>query len=148
MTSSIIMNNITDEIKSRLSSKIKTRSLLAGVTVEELERILSKMNEILAEKQAERQRQEENRLAKKESIDEIKKIIEERGLSLEDFDLLDQHSRPRRTTQKFVFAFENSAGEIENWTGSTVGRLPTAFQSYLERTGKKRNECVVEKLND
>ena len=81
--------NVFEEIQHRLSSKTRIRSLFKDVHVEDLERIISRMNDVLAEKLEVRDKEEEKRQAKLESIEAIKQIMNDRGVSLDDLGALE-----------------------------------------------------------
>ena len=137
--------NIFDELLHRLSSKTRIRQLFKGASKHDLERILSRMNDVLEEKQSARQQEEDQRKEKQESIEAIKQIMADRGVSMGDLNINDElPSKRRRNIQKYAFEYETGDGDKAVWTGATTGRLPRDFQSYLERTGKKRMDCVVE----
>ena len=136
--------NIFDEIQHRLSSKTRIRSLFKDVHVEDLERIIGRMNDVLAEKEEARNEEDEKRKAKQESIEAIKQIMADKGVSVEDLDGLDLAApKRRRNVQKFIFEYQTEAGDNIQWHGSTTGRLPKDFQAYLERTGKQRLDCAI-----
>ncbi len=142
--------NIFEEIQHRLSSKTRIRSLFKDIHVEDLERIITRMNDVLEEKKQDREKDEEKRKVKLDSIDAIKKIMADRGVSMDDLGGLELDAAPkrRRNIQKYVFEYKTEAGDAVRWQGATTGRLPGNFQSYLERTGKKRLDCAVEELSD
>jgi DNA-binding protein H-NS len=140
--------NVFEEIHHRLSSKTRIRSLFKDVHVEDLERIISRMNDVLSEKIESRNKDDEKRKAKLESIEAIKQIMADRGVSVEDLDILEEAApKRRRNVQKFTFEFQTEAGDSVQWDGSTTGRLPRDFQAYLDRTGKKRLDCVIKDNN-
>ena len=137
--------NVFEEIHHRLSSKTRIRSLFKDVHVEDLERIISRMQDVVQEKVEARNKVDEERQAKMESIEAVKKIMAERGISMGDLDNLEVVApKRRRNVQKFTFEFQTESGDTVQWDGSTTGRLPRDFQAYLDRTGKKRLDCVVE----
>lgn len=137
--------NVFEEIQHRLSSKTRIRSLFKDVHVEDLERIISRMNDVLDEKLQVRDKEEEKRQAKLESIEAIKQIMNDRGVSLDDLGSLEQEApKKRRNIQKYTFEYQTEAGDTVQWKGATTGRLPRDFQAYLDRTGKKRLDCVAE----
>ncbi|MGI9274867.1 MAG: hypothetical protein ACR2PT_08475 [Endozoicomonas sp.] len=138
--------NVFEEIQHRLSSKTRIRSLFKDVHAEDLERIISRMNDVLAEKLEARERDDEKRKAKLESIDAIKQIMADRGVSLNDLGELEEAvgTKRRRNIQKYTFEYQTEAGDTIQWDGATTGRLPRDFQAYLDRTGKKRLDCVIE----
>ena len=137
--------NVFEEIQHRLSSKTRIRSLFKDVHVEDLERIISRMNDVLTEKQNARDKEDEKRQAKLESIEAIKQIMSDRGVSLDDLGALEVEApKKRRNIQKYTFEYQTEAGDTIQWEGATTGRLPRDFQAYLDKTGKKRLDCVAE----
>ena len=145
--------NVFEEVQHRLSSKTRIRSLFKDVHVEDLERIISRMNDVLAEKQEVRQKAEAERQAKFDQIENIKKIMAESGVSMDDLgglelDASNFKKKRRRNVQKYNFEYQTEAGDTIQWQGATTGRLPRDFQAYLERTGKKRLECALEEITD
>ena len=137
--------NVFEEIQHRLSSKTRIRSLFKDVHVEDLERIIARMNDVLTEKQEARDKEDQKRQAKLESIEAIKKIMSDRGVSLDDLGALEiEAHKKRRNIQKYTFEYKTESGDKVQWEGATTGRLPRDFQAYLERTGKKRLDCVAE----
>lgn len=145
--------NIFEEVLHRLSSKTRIRSLFKDVHAEDLERIISRLHDVLSEKQEARAKDEEKRKKKQESIEAIKQIMADRGVSMNDLGLgnleLDETvQKRRRNIQKYTFEYENEAGERVKWEGATTGRLPRDFQAYLERTGKKRLDCALEQIEE
>ncbi len=76
----------------------------------------------------------------------IQKEMAELGVTISDLDGVSntgKGSKRRRTVAKHTFQYENAAGKAVQWEGSTTGRLPKDFQEYLEKTQKKRAECIV-----
>lgn len=145
--------NVFEEVLHRLSSKTRIRSLFKDVHAEDLERIITRMNDVLTEKQEVRQMEEARRQAKLDQIESIKKMMAESGVSMDDLgglelDVANHKKRRRRNVQKFTFEYQTETGDTVQWQGATTGRLPRDFQAYLERTGKKRLECALEELTD
>lgn len=139
--------NIFEEIQHRLSSKTRIRSLFKDVHVEDLERIISRMQDVCEEKQQAREKDEAKRKAKQESIEAIKQIMADRGVSMDDLGLEGEEApKRRRNVQKYNFEYQTEAGDTVQWQGATTGRLPRDFQAYLERTGKKRLDCALEEI--
>ena len=144
--------NIFDEVLHRLSSKTRMRALFKDVHAEDLERVIFRMNDVLTEKQEFRAKEEEQRQQKQESIEAIKQMMDEHGVTLSDLggsdiELGDAPKR-RRNIQKYTFEYETEAGDLIKWKGATTGRLPRDFQAYLERTGKKRLDCALGEIEE
>ncbi|WP_330924332.1 H-NS family nucleoid-associated regulatory protein [Candidatus Sororendozoicomonas aggregata] len=141
--------NTFEELLERLSSKTRIRQLFKDTQNPELEKILSRMKDVLSEKQKERDLEEKQRQAKNDSIEAIKQIMADSGVSMGDLNLGDNLSdKRRRKIQKYTFEYQTTSGDTTTWQGATTGRLPQEFQFYLERTGKKRMDCVIESTDD
>lgn len=145
--------NIIDELHHRLSSKTRIRSLFKDVDVHDLEKILGRLNDVHAEKLLVRQVEEEQRQKKHDKIKAIQKEMASLGLKLSDLDDLEEAGKngkagsvgkKRRNVSKHTFEYETASGDSIKWFGSTTGRLPKGFQDYLERTGKKRIDCIAD----
>lgn len=145
--------NIFEEVLHRLSSKTRARQLFKDVHAEDLERMIARLQDVLNEKQEARAKDEEKRKQKLENIEAIRQFMVDRGVSINDLGLstLEQDEvapKRRRNVQKYMFEYQNESGELLKWEGATTGRLPRDFQTYLERTGKKRLECVLEAIQE
>lgn len=140
--------NTYEEILSRLSSKTRTRSLLNGVELSIMSRIIANMNEVLQEKRNKKEMEKQKRQAKIAIITHLKKTLQDNGLSLSDLrdmDLANNTTDKKAAAQKekYTFQYENLSGDVIFWYGSASGRLPRAFQEYLNRTGRKRMDCII-----
>ena len=136
--------NIFEEIMHRLSSKTRIRSLFKDVHLEDLERIIERLQSITEEKRAAYEAEQAKNKEKEESIEQIRQMLEAKGLSLSDLGVAeDEQPKKRRNVSKYTFEYVTKAGDTVQWFGSTTGRLPKDFQAYLDETGKKRLDCVV-----
>ncbi len=139
--------NIFDELHHRLGSKTRIRSLFKDASVSELEKIIARIKDVQKEKLKSKKEADELRQLKMNSIQEIKKELEARGLTLSDLDEPEEagsDSKRRRNVSKHTFEYQTVSGDTVKWHGSTTGRLPKDFQDYLDRTGKKRAECIAD----
>ncbi|MCK5894278.1 MAG: H-NS histone family protein [Endozoicomonadaceae bacterium] len=140
--------NIFDEIQQRLASKTRIRALFKDIHIEDVERIISRLQGILVEKRDAIAENVAKRQAKLDDINEVHRILAERGLSLVDLDPSEEKgvtAKKRRNIQRFTFQYTTNSGDTITWHGSTTGRLPKDFQTYLDLTGKKRLDCVIQK---
>ncbi|WP_281645763.1 H-NS histone family protein [Parendozoicomonas sp. Alg238-R29] len=141
--------NMFEEIMHRLSSKTRMRGLFKDVHFEDLERIIDRMNGLLDEKRAAYEADQAKNKQKEESIEQIRKMLEEKGLSLSDLGGSEEAApKKRRNVSKYTFEYVTKAGDTVQWYGSTTGRLPKDFQAYLDETGKKRLDCVVDQESE
>ena len=137
---------LLDEIHHRLGSKSRIRSLFKDISVHELEKMLDRLKDVHKEKLQSRIKEDARRQKKMDDIAAIQKEMAELGVTLSDLDSIGDSgkgTKRRRVVTKHVFQYENAAGETVEWEGSTTGRLPKEFQEYLEKTKKKRAECIV-----
>ena len=141
----ILGMNISDEIYSRLSSKARIRSLFKDVHIDDLEKLIKRLVAVSNEKKEIKKKYEEQRQLKQSNIKDIKKIMEEKGISLNDLGMIEfkDVSKKRKKLQKYTFEYETGSGTKTKWQGATTGRLPKDFQDYLDRTGKKRLDCIA-----
>ncbi|MCL6269754.1 H-NS histone family protein [Sansalvadorimonas sp. 2012CJ34-2] len=136
--------NIFDEVMHRLSSKTRMRGLFRDVHVEDLERIVTRLQDVLEEKKAAVEEQQEKIKAKQNSIEVIKKMMDEKGISIEDFGSTAVGEKKKRNIKRYLFEFQDKSGSNHQWEGSLTGRAPKVFQEYLQRTGKERSDCIIE----
>nr|WP_283777721.1 H-NS family nucleoid-associated regulatory protein [Sansalvadorimonas sp. 2012CJ34-2] len=128
----------------RLSSKTRIRSLFKDVHLEDLERILERLQAITEEKRTSYEAEQAKNKEKEESIEQIRQMLEAKGLSLSDLGVAeDDQPKKRRNVSKYTFEYVTKSGDTVQWYGSTTGRLPKDFQAYLDETGKKRLDCVI-----
>ena len=137
---------LLDEIHHRLGSKSRIRSLFKDISVHELEKMLERLRDVHQEKLQSRVKEDAKRQKKLDDIAAIHKEMAELGVTLSDLDGITdsgKSTKRRRVVTKHIFQYEDAAGEPVQWEGSTTGRLPKEFQEYLEKTNKKRAECIV-----
>ena len=138
--------NIFEEAIDILKSKVQMRKLFQDMHVEDLQRVVSRIESIYEEKLLVQFEEEEEQGRKKEAVDTIVNQMKELGLSLEDLEAIAGSStttRKHKPRQRFVFSYEANDGSAVNWEGATTGRIPAEFSDYLQRTGKDRKDCIV-----
>lgn len=139
--------NIFEESLAVLKSKTKLRTLFKSVHIEDVENVLSRVQAVLEEKKEEVEQQAAALQEKQEQLQTIIQLMKDHNISLEELnDSLAGKSttRKRRDVQRMTFRYETNEGNEIIWEGSNAGRIPADFAAYLERTGKKRLNCVVE----
>lgn len=137
---------LLDELHHRLGSKSRIRSLFKDVSVQDLKKMLDRLKEVHQEKLQSRVKEDAKRQKKMTDIAAIQKEMADLGITLSDLDSINdsgKSSKRRRTVAKHTFQYKNAAGQTVLWEGSTTGRLPKDFQEYLEKTQKKRAECIM-----
>jgi hypothetical protein len=67
--------NIFDEIQHRLASKTRIRTLFKDVHIDDIERIVSRLEGVLTEKKNAIAENEAKRQARQEDIDEVRRLL-------------------------------------------------------------------------
>ena len=139
--------NLFDELHHRLSSKTRIRSLFKDASIEDLEKALQRLQEVYAERLHSKELEDKERQKKKDDIAIIQQKMSDLGITLSDLDTPSTQGtsgKRQKASEKRVFHYENAQGDSVVWEGSATGRLPKEFQSYLNKTGKKRAECIID----
>ena len=141
--------NIFEESLTVLKSKVQLRKLFQGMHIEDVQRIISRIESIYEEKKQAEAEQEQQQLQKREAIEAILKEIQDKGLDIDDLSALAkgvESGRKGKTRQRYQFEYQKEDGNVVKWEGATTGRIPAEFDAYLERTGKDRKDCIVAEL--
>ena len=141
--------NVFEESIAILKSKVKLRTLFKHVHIEDLEGVMSRLQSVYDEKRQEVEQEVEANKHKIEALQHIVEIMKKHHISQDELiAFLEGKSttRKRRNVRRCTFRYETEAGSEIIWEGSNAGRIPTAFRQYLDRTGKRREDCVVNKL--
>ncbi|MCK5894403.1 MAG: H-NS histone family protein [Endozoicomonadaceae bacterium] len=138
--------NIFEESISILKSKSKLRALFKNIHIEDISNVLSRIQSVLTEKKNEVELQAVSLQEKQEYLKVIIQQMKAHNISLDELNasLAGKATRKRRSVQRMTFRYETNGGDEIIWQGSNAGRIPSNFASYLERTGKKRLDCIVE----
>ena len=141
--------NIFEESLTVLKSKVQLRKLFQDMHIEDVKRIISRIESIYEEKQQTEQEQEQEQLRKREAIEAVLKEMQDKGLAINDLSALTkvaESGRKGKTRQRYQFEYQKEDGSTVKWEGATTGRIPAAFGAFLERTGKERKDCIVAEL--
>ncbi len=136
--------NIFEEVMHRLSSKTRMRGLFRDVHIEDMEKIVSRLKDVVEEKREQVHAEQRKLKEKQSSIDVIRKMMEEQGVSLEDFGQVSKGEKKKRNIKRYLFEYQDEPGTKHQWEGSLTGRAPKIFQEYLQRSGKDRSGCIIE----
>ncbi len=141
--------NIFEEAIDILKSKVQMRKLFQDMHVEDLQRVVSRIETIYEEKLLVELEQKEEQNRKREAVEAVVNQMKELGLSLEDLDTINvgTSTRKHKPRQRCVFSYETKEGIAVNWEGAATGRIPAEFSDYLQRTGKERKDCIVSELD-
>lgn len=128
-------------------SKLKARSAAKGLSVSELEKVVSNLSGVL--KQEKEKESAKAAAAKKAKIAKIKALMEESGLKPDDLKAARGKKRGRRkgaargaakgtkVPPKYRLVVD---GEEHLWTGR--GRPPKVFKDYLD-AGNTKESCAI-----
>ncbi|MGI9273880.1 MAG: hypothetical protein ACR2PT_03350 [Endozoicomonas sp.] len=140
--------NIFDESMNIMKSKVQLRKLFKDMHIEDVKRIISRIEIIHEEKLLTQMEAEEEQNRKRDALEAVLKEMQEKGLSIDDFQGMAKSDSERKgkPRQRFQFQYEKEDGTVVNWEGATTGRIPAEFSAYLKRTGKERKDCIVAEL--
>ncbi|MBN2647239.1 MAG: H-NS histone family protein [Thiotrichales bacterium] len=130
-------------IKIALHRK-RLKAALKNISLTDLEKIISDLNEISAERAIEIAAQEAEIKQKQAKIEEMKALLSKEGLSLED--LMDSSSDDNgkntasRSSVSPKYRLIDEQGHEHLWTGR--GRAPKAFQAYLNQGHSKESLLI------
>lgn len=123
-----------------LTRKNSLRKQCQELSLADIEKVLADLDEIIDERksdEAEKQAELEARMAK---IEEIRKQMDEAGISLGDLQALKESGGVKRKVEaKYRIKDEN--GETHEWSGR--GRTPVAFKEYFEKHGVTKEDTRI-----
>ena len=142
--------NIFDESINVLKSKVQLRKLFHDMHVEDIQRVISRVESIYEEKKDALKEVEIEQQRKREAVEAVLKELEDKGLALDDLASLNvaepKAKRKGKPRQRYQFEYQSEDGSSVIWEGATTGRIPADFTAYLERSGKERKDCIVSEL--
>jgi DNA-binding protein H-NS len=122
-------------------SKLKARSAAKGLSVSDLEKVVSNLSDVLkSEKEKEQSKAE---AAKKAKIAKIKALMDESGLKPDDLKALGRGRKKKAARKKVKVAPKYRLvvdGEEHLWSGR--GRPPKAFKDYMD-AGNSKDSCLI-----
>lgn len=113
------------------------------LTLEQLDSALEKLQQVVEQKRAEIAEQEAKQKAHLERIAEVKRVMEEQGISAEDLGfgaLFETKEKKARKQLPAKYKFTDEKGEVKTWTGQ--GRTPLALQKALN-SGKSLDDFLI-----
>lgn len=133
------MNTPAEFIKKRY-----VRKTFSQTSLEDLTKITKNLEQLAEEKKEALRAAEEQNKAHQENVRYVLQIMQERDVSLDDLDRnqVKNGSGNKRKIQRYRFAFSETDGKSVSWEGPLVGQMPAEFRRFLERTGKKRSDCI------
>jgi len=123
-----------------LTRKNSLRKQCQELSLADIEKILADLNEIIEERKGEEAEKQAELGARMAKIEEIRKQMEEAGLSLDDLQALKESGAGKRKVEaKYRVVDEN--GETHEWSGR--GRTPVAFKDYFEKHGVSKEDTRI-----
>jgi len=131
----------TASLAPLVKSKIKARAAAKGLSVAELEKLVSNLSDILkSEKEKEKSKIES---AKKARIAKIKALMEESGLKPDDLKGVGRGRKKKKTAVRRKAAPKYRLvvdGQEHLWSGR--GRPPRVFKAYMD-AGNSKESCAI-----
>jgi len=128
---------MSDFLKT-LTRKNSLRKQCAELSVEEIEKVLTDLQEIADDKRAEEEAAEAARQAREEKIDVIRQTMKDAGIDLEDL-LGAIDVAPKKKVQP-KYRITDDEGVTHEWSGR--GRTPVAFQKFFDK-GNTKEDCLI-----
>ncbi|MCV6587925.1 MAG: H-NS histone family protein [Marinobacterium sp.] len=127
------------EFISKLLRKNSLRKECGELSVAEIEKVISDLSDILADRQNAEAEKEAELAAKKKVIDDIQARLNEAGLTLEDLGGT-ATSEKRTVAPKYRLIDEH--GKPHEWSGR--GRTPRVFQERFDKGAQKEDFLIVQ----
>ncbi|WP_415905203.1 H-NS family nucleoid-associated regulatory protein [Neptuniibacter sp. QD48_55] len=124
-----------------LLRKNSLRKQCQELSVSELEKVISDLTVIAADKRAEEEALEAAEQEKAAKIEAIRQSMQDAGVDLNDLMGLigEAASTPKKKVQP-KYRIEDDSGEVHEWSGR--GRTPLAFQAYFDK-GFTKEDCLI-----
>ena len=136
----LIMDNFLKIATNRNSLKALTKDFY----LDELEKLVNNINIIIEQRKESEAKLKEKHKEKIQKIENIKTLLSEQGLSVDDLindpvAAINTHSKPKKKL-KPKYRIIDLDGETHEWTGR--GRAPRVFKKYFE-LGHPKESCLI-----
>lgn len=136
---------MADFIATLCNSRL-LRLALKNTELETIELACQKLNDIYKERKAEEEEKQQQQAQRLDALKNIKALMHENGLSLEDLDSLikeDVLNQPKKQTRNVPpkYQFTDETGKIYTWTGQ--GRTPSILTACMAREHKSIEEYLI-----
>jgi DNA-binding protein H-NS len=128
---------MSDFIKTLLR-KNSLRKQCQSVGVDEIEKVIADLTDILEERRAEEAALLEQNRAKLEAIEAIQQKMREAGIALEELTGITSSAPKSRKEVKAKYKITDASGQTHEWTGR--GRTPTVFADYMASRGITKDQ--------
>lgn len=126
----------------------RLRKYLRGCDSTTLIAMRDRLNELISERESEELAELEAAEAKLRSIEEVKKLMKERGLSDEDLLLTDAlqeaTNKEAKKVRKPKYLYIDDEGNEFRWNGK--GRTPKKFAELIEQGVNIDKDCLARKI--
>lgn len=143
------MTSFTEnELLSLVLSKRKLKSALKGLTSKDLDSVVSILESESEKLKVKEQEQEQKLAQRRETLDQIRELLQENSLTPEDLLMLDggdKQKSPKKPKEakpplppKYHYTGEN--GEVVTWSGA--GRMPKVIKNAVD-SGVDLNSMLI-----
>ena len=134
------MDNFIKIAKNRNSLKALTKDFY----IDELEKLVNNINIIIEQRKEAEAKLKEKHKEKIQQIENIKTLLSEQGLSIDDLinDPTATINKPSKSKKKLKpkYRIVDLNGETHEWTGR--GKTPIVFKDYFE-LGNSKESCLI-----
>ncbi|EHJ9985471.1 H-NS histone family protein [Vibrio parahaemolyticus] len=121
------------DIIKKLSNSRQAKTVLKHASVEQLERVVTIISELKAEKELEAKMQAEREQQERQELEALREQIINKGLNFDKLcDLMKPKKKPRKASKSDTNTPSNTYiyGDNKTWNG--VGEVPAELQSLLD----------------
>ncbi len=123
-----------------LTRKNSLRKQCQDMSVSDVEKVLTDLNEILEERHAEEAQAQAAEQQRMKKIAEIRKRMDEAGIGLDDLKAIKASEGPKRKVEA-KYRVKDAAGRVHEWSGR--GRTPVVFNEYFEKHGVTKEDTLI-----
>jgi DNA-binding protein H-NS len=127
------------DILKVLTRKNSLRKQCQELGVADIEKVISDLNDILEEKQAEEAAKAEELAAREEKIALIRQTMQDAGLDMDDLQSVIGAAPKKKVEAKYRIT--DDEGTVHEWSGR--GRTPLAFQAYFDKHGVDKEAVAI-----
>lgn len=125
------------------------KSLTKNFYVDELEKFLNNINIIIEQRKEQENKLKEIHKEKIQKISQVKSLLKEGGLSIEDLinDPIQSLVKPKKIKKKLPpkYRLVDIEGNTHEWTGR--GLAPKVFQKHFDRGHTKESCLIIENVD-
>jgi DNA-binding protein H-NS/DNA-binding protein StpA len=123
-----------------LTRKNSLRKQCQDMSVSDVEKVLTDLNEILEERHAEEAQAQAAEQQRMKKIAEIRKRMDEAGIGLDDLKAIKASEGPKRKVEA-KYRIKDAGGAVHEWSGR--GRTPVVFNEYFEKHGVTKEDTLI-----